>query len=72
MSGLRLADGVAFAHELSAAEVERGMLSGDDDLALWAVFAIEGLPWPPGARRRRRPRSTYRPAPVMIFPLGRA
>ena len=44
VSGLRLADGVAFTHELTAAEVASGMLSADDDLALWAQFAIGGLP----------------------------
>jgi SEC-C motif len=43
-SGLRVADGVAFTHELSAIEVASGMLSGDDDLALWAQFAVGGLP----------------------------
>lgn len=42
VSGLRLADGVAFTHELTAAEVASGMLSADDDLALWAQFAIGG------------------------------
>ena len=40
----RAADGVAFTHELSAVEVASGMLSADDDLALWAQFAIAGLP----------------------------
>jgi hypothetical protein len=44
VSGLRLADGVAFTHELAAAGVVSGMLSADDDLALWAQFAIGGLP----------------------------
>jgi hypothetical protein len=44
VSGLRLADGAAFTHELTAAEVASGMLSADDDLALWAQFAIGGLP----------------------------
>lgn len=39
VSGLRLADGVVLTHELSEAEASSGMLSGDDDLALWAVFA---------------------------------
>jgi hypothetical protein len=43
-SGLRVADGVAFTHELSAVEVASGVLSGDDDLALWAQFAVGGLP----------------------------
>jgi hypothetical protein len=44
VSGLRLADGVAFTHELSAIEVASGMLSADDDLALWAQFAVGGRP----------------------------
>ncbi|MDA0633287.1 SEC-C metal-binding domain-containing protein [Nonomuraea sp. MCN248] len=44
VSGLRLADGVAFLHELSAAEVAAGVLAADDDLALWARFAQDGLP----------------------------
>jgi hypothetical protein len=46
VSGLRLADGVVLTHELSEAEASSGMLSGDDDLALWAVFASApgGLP----------------------------
>jgi len=43
-SGLRAADGVAFTHELSAVEAASGMLSADDDLALWAQFAVAGLP----------------------------
>ena len=72
MSGLRLADGVTFTHELSAIEAASGMLSGDDDLALWAVFAVGGLPWPAGARRGRRLPWTCRPAPATIFPSARA
>lgn len=46
VSGLRLADGVVFTHELSEAEASSGMLSADDDLVLWAVFAAApgGLP----------------------------
>ncbi|MEO3862139.1 SEC-C domain-containing protein [Acrocarpospora sp. B8E8] len=44
VNGLLLADGVAFTHELSAAEIESGMLAADDDLALWAQFAKAGLP----------------------------
>lgn len=34
VDALRLADGVAFVHELSAAEREAGVLAADDDLAL--------------------------------------
>ncbi|SRR6266566_591134 len=52
VSGLRVADGVAFTHELSAAEVASGMLSGDDDLALWAQFAVGGLPLAGGGEVR--------------------
>ena len=52
VSGLRLADGVAFTHELTAAEVVSGMLSADDDLALWAQFAIGGLPLAGGGEVR--------------------
>ena len=52
VSGLRLADGVAFTHELTAAEVASGMLSADDDLALWAQFAIGGLPLAGGGEVR--------------------
>jgi len=52
VSGLRLADGIAFAHELSAIEVASGMLSADDDLALWAQFAIGGLPLTDGGEVR--------------------
>ena len=46
VSGLRLADGVVLTHELSEAEASSGMLSADDDLVLWAVFAAApgGLP----------------------------
>lgn len=46
VSGLRLADGVVLTHELSEFEASSGMLSSDDDLALWAVFASApgGLP----------------------------
>ena len=45
-SGLRLADEVVLTHELSEFEASSGMLSSDDDLALWAVFASApgGLP----------------------------
>ncbi len=70
VSGLRLADGVAFTHELSAAEVASGMLSADDDLALWAQFAVGGLPLAgggevtgddcPGSAARHRRRSARR------------
>jgi len=52
VSGLQLADGVAFTHELSAAEMASGMLSADDDLALWAQFAIGGLPLAGGGEVR--------------------
>jgi hypothetical protein len=52
VSGLRLADGAAFTHELTAAEVASGMLSADDDLALWAQFAIGGLPLAGGGEVR--------------------
>jgi hypothetical protein len=41
---LRLTDGLAFTHELSAVEREAEVLSADDDLALWAVLAQAGLP----------------------------
>jgi hypothetical protein len=51
-SGLRVADAVAFTHELSAVEVASGMLSGDDDLALWAQFAVGGLPLAGGGEVR--------------------
>jgi hypothetical protein len=46
VSGLRLADGVVLTHELSEPEASSGMLSADDDLVLWAVFAAApgGLP----------------------------
>jgi hypothetical protein len=52
VSGLRVADGVAFTHELSAVEVASGMLSADDDLALWAQFAVGGLPLAGGGEVR--------------------
>ncbi len=52
VSGLRLADGVAFTHELSTIEVTSGMLSADDDLALWAQFAVGGLPFAGGGEVR--------------------
>jgi tetratricopeptide (TPR) repeat protein len=52
VSGLGLADGVAFMHELSAIELTSGMLSADDDLALWAQFAIGGLPLAAGGEVR--------------------
>jgi|CZKT01.1.fsa_nt_gi hypothetical protein len=51
-SGLRLADGVAFTHELSTVEMTSGMLSADDDLALWAQFAVGGLPLAGGGEVR--------------------
>jgi hypothetical protein len=52
VSGLRLADGVAFTHDLTAAEVASGMLSADDDLALWGQFAVGGLPLAGGGEVR--------------------
>jgi SEC-C motif len=55
VDGLRLADGVAFAHELSAAECEADALAADDDLALWAVLASDGLPLVGGGTVRARP-----------------
>jgi SEC-C motif len=44
VDGLRIADGVAFTHELSELELEAGALAADDDLALWASLAEDGLP----------------------------
>src|SRR5664280_959725 len=52
---LRLADGVAFTHELSAVERETQVLSADDDLALWAVPAQAGLPLAGGGEVRALP-----------------
>src|SRR5690606_8465697 len=43
VSGLRVADGLVLRHELDTAELEAGVLSADDDLALWARFAQDGL-----------------------------
>lgn len=51
-AGLRLADGVIFTHELTAGEVATGILGADDDLALWAQFAIGGLPLAGGGEVR--------------------
>jgi hypothetical protein len=62
VSGLRLADGVAFTHELSATEVASGMLSADDDLALWAQFAVGALPLAGGGE--------VRPTTVLDLPPG--
>ncbi len=55
INALRLGDGVAFVHELSAAEREADALAADDDLALWAVLAEEGLPLANGGEVRARP-----------------
>jgi hypothetical protein len=52
VSGLRLADGVAFTHDLSAVEVAWEILSADDDLALWGQFATGGLPLAGGGEVR--------------------
>src|SRR5258707_12418381 len=52
VSGLRVADGVAFTHELTAIEVTSGVLSADDDLAVWGQFAIGGLPLAGGGEVR--------------------
>src|SRR5258708_21365852 len=52
VSGLRVADGVAFTHELTAIEVTSGVLSADDDLAVWGQFAIGGLPLAGGGEGR--------------------
>jgi len=71
VSGLRLADGVAFAHEMRAAEAERGMLSGDDDLALWAVFATAGLPLAAGGEARAAAAQDLPPGPGDDLPVGR-
>jgi len=62
VSGLRLADGVAFTHELSAVEVASGILSVDDDLALWGQFAIGGLPLADGGEVRATTVLACRPA----------
>lgn len=51
-SELGLAEGVAFTHELAAAEIAAGMLGADDDLVLWAWFAIDGLPLAGGGEVR--------------------
>jgi hypothetical protein len=45
---LRLAEGAVLTHELTDVEASAGMLSGDDDLALWAVLATGGEPVPDG------------------------
>jgi len=55
VDGLRLADGVALVHELSATEREADTLVADDDLALWAVLASDGLPLAGGGTIRARP-----------------
>ncbi len=70
VSGLRLADSVAFTHELSAAEVARGMLSGDDDLALWAVFATAGLPLAAGGEAGAASAQDLPPGPGDDLPVG--
>lgn len=71
VNGLRLADGVVFTHELHAAEAERGMLSGDDDLALWAVFAIAGLPLAAGGEAWAAAAQDLPPGPGDDLPVGR-
>ncbi len=69
--GLRLADGVAFAHELSAVEAASGMLSGADDLALWAVFAAGGLPLAAGGMAKATAAVDLPPpAPGDDLPVG--
>lgn len=55
VNALRLADGVAFTHELRAVEREAEVLSADDDLALWAVLAQAGLPLAGGGQVRALP-----------------
>ena len=50
VDAFRLADGVEFTHVLSAVERETGVLAADDDLALWAVLAQEGLPLAAGGQ----------------------
>jgi hypothetical protein len=45
---LRLAEGAVLTHELTDVEASAGILSGDDDLALWAVLATGGEPVPDG------------------------
>jgi hypothetical protein len=54
-TGTGWVDGVAFVHELSAAEREADALAADDDLALWAVLASDGLPLAGGGTVRARP-----------------
>lgn len=44
VDGLRLAEGVAFVHELAEAEVEVEVLAADIELALFAALASAGLP----------------------------
>lgn len=55
VDALQLADGVAFVHELNAAERDADVLAGDDDLALLAVLAQEGLPLAGGGEVRALP-----------------
>src|SRR5258705_2060536 len=55
VDGLRLADGVALVHELSATEREADTLVADDDLALWAVLVEDGLPLAGGGTVPARP-----------------
>ncbi|GIH68109.1 SEC-C metal-binding domain-containing protein [Sphaerimonospora thailandensis] len=41
---LTLAEGAVFTHFLTSVELEEGVLTGEDDLALWVRLAEDGLP----------------------------
>ncbi len=45
-----LADGAVLTHMLTDQELDSGRLLGDDDLALWARLALDGLPLAGAAR----------------------
>ncbi|MBI3686897.1 MAG: hypothetical protein HY241_06040 [Actinobacteria bacterium] len=70
VDALRLADGVAFVHELSAAEREADVLAADDDLALWAVLADGGIPLAGGGEVWARPLPELPAAVRSTLPAG--
>jgi hypothetical protein len=47
-----LADGLVLTHEVSAEELDRGVLTADGDLDLWARLADEGMPFAGGGELR--------------------
>jgi len=68
----RIADRIAFTHELTEAEASAGILSIDDDLALLALAADGELKLADGSELKMESIWTCRPAAGTTCPPARA